>query len=148
MRNIIIIGLVSIFTLFVQILGETEWTEWSDWSACLHTCGEGMKYKSRRCNRFDGACFGKETAGENCKEEDCSSETERDDLYNLFNKLNQWSDWSACSQSCAEGMKTKSRKCNPFDRNCIGDETVSEKCKEEDCPVSAETERNNLSGFF
>jgi len=82
-----------------------------------------MKYKSRRCLPFDKHCFGKETVEEKCKEKDCTNEIE----------WNEWSDWSACSKTCGEGIKYRSRKCNQFGENCFDEETEGDGCKEEDC---------------
>ena len=54
----------------------------------------------------------------------------------------QWSDYgavSACSKTCGDGTKTKTRTCtNPAPQNggkdCVGDATHTENCKVKDCP--------------
>ena len=52
----------------------------------------------------------------------------------------QWSSaWSACSKTCGDGVRTKTRQCNnpaPLHGgiDCSGNSAETQACKEKDCP--------------
>ena len=44
-----------------------------------------------------------------------------------------WSDYNSCSETCGEGVKTRTRTC-PTGRFCSGDATETATCTEAECP--------------
>uniref|UniRef100_A0A914W054 THSD1 third Ig-like domain-containing protein n=1 Tax=Plectus sambesii TaxID=2011161 RepID=A0A914W054_9BILA len=56
------------------------WSEWTNWSACLTTCGEGFRRRSRLCNKptpqFDGQfCVGDSLQTQACAQAACPNAT-------------------------------------------------------------------------
>ncbi|XP_011066221.1 PREDICTED: spondin-1 isoform X5 [Acromyrmex echinatior] len=92
-------------------------TSWGEWSECSVTCGKGIKLKQRQFRNEAAANANK------CN----TSLTDRRTCYNTQNygkcnngrddgllesekcELTQWSPWSACSSSCSDGIKIRSR---------------------------------------
>ena len=52
----------------------------------------------------------------------------------------QWSNWTACSASCGEGMRQRSRECDASGAavnrvgSCIGPNVQKETCEDVPCP--------------
>jgi len=47
-----------------------------------------------------------------------------------------WSRWSSCSQSCGEGIATRTRSCSPSKGgSCLGTRRDTQRCVGRDCPV-------------
>ena len=53
-------------------------------------------------------------------------------------KWAEWSEWSCCSQTCAEGVRTRTRNENQIAQNggkpCLGKKVESESCHYGPCP--------------
>eukprot|EP00049_Salpingoeca_infusionum_P002180 m.54611 g.54611 ORF g.54611 m.54611 type:complete len:857 (-) comp11433_c0_seq3:2027-4597(-) len=95
-----------------------SWSDWSDYGACSTTCGYGQRTSTRVCQgcRTSSACSlgAREQRTLSCSEGDALS-------------WSTWSLWSACSESCGEGTKTKTRSClGCLPGSCnAGDEGIS-----------------------
>ena len=51
-----------------------EWSDWEDWSTCSLTCGNGTRYRTRRCDDPEPTNGGMECVGNNIQEEICNEE--------------------------------------------------------------------------
>ena len=53
----------------------TEWEDWGEWSQCSATCGPGIEFRARSCNKpFAGrneTCLGDATEAKVCNLVDC-----------------------------------------------------------------------------
>merc|ERR1712233_178035 len=79
-------------------IGTCQWSEWAQASSCSKTCGDGLAYYTRTCNRM-GQC-----PGEDRKQLSCSVA--------LCPGFQEWSTWSECSATCGAGRTERTRKCN------------------------------------
>ena len=50
----------------------------------------------------------------------------------FLDKWGTWSNWGACSQTCGEGTRARSRDCAGY--NCTGPSLDKEACFVQDCP--------------
>ena len=115
--------------------GNTEggWSEWSDWSECSRQCGGGRQHRTRTC---DGAGY---------RPSDCDGPTLMERACNLQPCKGVWScwtDWSACSVTCGQGTRSRSRICsieggdpsNELDvEGCVGPSEMKEYCNNPSC---------------
>ena len=107
--------------------------DWTGWSACSATCGDGTKTRSRSVSvdaQHGGrACEGALEASENCKDKECPIHCE----------LSDWTGWGACSTTCGEGTRSRSRSVNVEAKHdgqaCEDALDASEQCKDRECPV-------------
>ena len=60
-------------TLFFLVSG--EWSDWEDWGTCSNTCGNGTRYRTRRCDDPEPTNGGMECVGNNTQEEICNEGT-------------------------------------------------------------------------
>lgn len=105
-----------------------EWTEWET-GRCSVTCGEGSSWQMRYCTVGDceGTSFKFITCSKPpCKEGEAPS------------RWGDWGEWSACSTTCAAGVKSKTRQCFAEDGtlslNCVGDYRLTGKqTRYDDC---------------
>lgn len=116
---------------------EDTWLEWSSWSKCSHSCGDGLKIRTRQCNGttlFGHSCSGDGRETDLCKHMECSGKADV-----LVSEWLDWSSWSKCSSTCGPGIKARSRDCNGSASFCFGDVHESVLCVAENCedPVSA-----------
>ena len=86
-----------------------NYSEWSVFSACSHTCGDGIQFRTRNCDnplpRFGGL---------NCSTLGPSNETR---LCNtrpcpIHGNFSEWSEFSGCSETCGSGVKIRHRYCS------------------------------------
>ncbi|XP_033120035.1 properdin-like [Anneissia japonica] len=109
------------------------WSEWSDWSVCTRTCDEGIRLRTRICER--GECKGRINENEPCIiVQECP----------IDGNWAKWSAWTSCSKTCSEGIRSRTRRCDdpvPMygGQTCLqvgGDAIEEGKCVEvKNCPV-------------
>ncbi|KAL7305034.1 hypothetical protein TKK_0002818 [Trichogramma kaykai] len=96
--------------LAASVVEECETTDWSDWSECSATCGVAFRTRWRRLRRADhqNKCLRtKLTEKDRCVLPACPQDAseQQDDVC----KVSDWSKWSACSATCGNGVKSRSR---------------------------------------
>lgn len=103
------------------------YSEWTDFSDCSLTCGVGVAARERTCtnprpkgNGNDCDVLGSSTETKDCKKADCP----------IFS---QWGTWSPCTQPCAGGIRTRTRKCSYPGGGACSDQTVASVCNVEKC---------------
>merc|ERR1712002_409918 len=111
------------------------WSNWGKWGECSVTCGDGKQSRERQCNnpkpQHGGAnCKGDATGTQICNSGPCPIDGGRSD----------WSKWGACSATCGNGTKEKSRTCtNPKPqhggKDCQGENKATGACNNGPCPV-------------
>uniref|UniRef100_A0A4W4FL01 Adhesion G protein-coupled receptor B1b n=1 Tax=Electrophorus electricus TaxID=8005 RepID=A0A4W4FL01_ELEEL len=81
------------------------WDEWAPWSLCSSTCGRGYRDRVRVCkppNNGGEPCVGPSTQTKFCNIAVCP----------VDGSWNDWSAWTACSASCSNGTRQRTRECN------------------------------------
>nr|XP_039268100.1 A disintegrin and metalloproteinase with thrombospondin motifs adt-1-like [Styela clava] len=102
-----------------------EFTSWSDFTKCSVTCGGGTQKATRTCKNGrvgQEGCIGDTTKTRKCGEDEC------------IGNFGTWSVWTKCSETCGNGIRTRSRSCEGGTK-CIGKSQESEDCKVKECPV-------------
>uniref|UniRef100_A0A7M5TX24 Hemicentin-1 n=1 Tax=Clytia hemisphaerica TaxID=252671 RepID=A0A7M5TX24_9CNID len=112
-----------------------QWGPFTKYSECSASCGFGNQTRSRRCDNpapqhGGDNCLGDSIQSRACKVEECP----------VNGAFTQWSLFSACSKTCGEGVKSRTRSCtNPEPQHggdeCNGPVLDEQKCKVIDCPV-------------
>jgi len=113
-----------------------EVSEWSAWSACSTTCGVGSRSRSRNVSveakHGGAACEDALEGSEECKDQECPVHCE----------LSAWSNWTACSATCGDGTKTRSRSVTVDAKHggkaCDGALEATDLCKDKECPIHCE----------
>ncbi|KYN21402.1 PREDICTED: spondin-1 isoform X3 [Trachymyrmex cornetzi] len=90
---------------------------WGEWSECSVTCGKGTKLRQRHFRNEAAATANKcstpltdRRACYNTKNPYCVNNGRDDGLLESEKcELTEWSSWSACSSSCSDGIKIRSR---------------------------------------
>jgi len=89
-----------------------NWGEWSKWSKCSKECGRGEKHRERKClqDKPSETCLGysdRQTAinyqTKVCNIMPCDTEE--------YVEWRSWTSWAACSMTCGDGVKQRSRTC-------------------------------------
>ncbi|BFZ25593.1 hypothetical protein BsWGS_28632 [Bradybaena similaris] len=114
------------------------WSLWEGWGSCSVTCGRGQSTRRRRCSRPAPNFCGKQCAGEREESRVCEAGSEccEDATWG------SWSRWSACSSSCGDGRRTRTRACSnsPFPNcgraGCQGDTQQAEPCSDSGLSVN------------
>uniref|UniRef100_A0AAR2JE39 Adhesion G protein-coupled receptor B1b n=1 Tax=Pygocentrus nattereri TaxID=42514 RepID=A0AAR2JE39_PYGNA len=107
------------------------WDEWAPWSLCSSTCGRGYRDRVRVCkppNNGGEPCRGPSKQTKFCNIAVCP----------VDGSWNEWSGWSACSASCSNGTRQRTRECNGPSyggSECRGDWREINNCFLRDCPV-------------
>ncbi|CAF0913672.1 unnamed protein product [Adineta ricciae] len=111
------------------------WGSWSAVSACVGTCGNGTRVRTRTCTLPLGGglmCIGATRLEETCDlNRPCPIDGE----------WSTWSNYSACSVTCGTGVYTRVRECNNPTPNyggdqCIGSPIETAYCQSNvSCPV-------------
>ncbi|XP_057298019.1 SCO-spondin-like isoform X2 [Hydractinia symbiolongicarpus] len=114
-----------------------QWGSWSTYSTCSKTCGLGTALRKRGCTapvpqHGGDNCVGDAEEIKQCKLKECP----------VNGYYSPWSLFSACSETCGDGRKTRSRTCtNPAPqhggKDCarIGAAKETVHCKVIECPV-------------
>ncbi|KAL4238338.1 hypothetical protein ACF0H5_003048 [Mactra antiquata] len=110
-----------------------DFSNWNDWTDCSQTCDEGIQTRTRTCTepspQYGGAdCLGDTTEDQTCLVAYCPS-------------FSTWSEWGDCSQSCNEGIRSRTRTCTePIPQyggaDCVGDTMEEQICLDSNCPVN------------
>lgn len=74
------------------------------WSACTTSCGSGFRTRSRECS--NGLPGSEGCEGLAIESTDCL------DLNRECPHWLLWTEWSACSRTCSDGIRTRSRRCS------------------------------------
>ncbi|WAR27191.1 ADT1-like protein [Mya arenaria] len=112
-------------------------SEWGTWSACSVTCGDGMESRDRSCvYPIPLAPHGKPCEGETNNTRACLNVTQ----CTVDGVWSEWSTYGACSVTCGNGDKIRTRTCDftpghPQGHNCVGNSTQSIGCTMRSCPV-------------
>lgn len=111
------------------------WSVWSSWGSCSVTCGIGLQRRDRTCsnpypNKYGDNCYGDARDEQICILAGCS-----DGVWGT------WTLWTACSRSCGDGIKSRSRACNnPLPslngKFCDGEPHEVESCNVKSCSVT------------
>ncbi|KAF6029673.1 hypothetical protein EB796_012004 [Bugula neritina] len=112
------------------------WGPWTSYSDCSEPCGGGTKTRTRTCNkpipRSNGLdCEGNSVDAQPCNVDPCA----------VDGGWTPWQDWSACSGTCGNGMKSRTRECSdPAPAHggapCVGNSTKEIACSHSTpCPV-------------
>ncbi|KAK7100531.1 A disintegrin and metalloproteinase with thrombospondin motifs adt-1-like [Littorina saxatilis] len=115
------------------------WTGWGTWSDCSTTCGKGIRSRQRTClnsnYNSDNKKGEKSCSGDDAEKEECSSSA--CPVYTW----ETWGTWTACSATCGEGQRSRSRRCVDSESGgqgraqCKGDENETARCNMERCAV-------------
>ncbi|KAK7501165.1 hypothetical protein BaRGS_00007650, partial [Batillaria attramentaria] len=118
-------------------LAAFHWATWGDWSACNVSCGGGQMSRSRQCvDNAGGIVESTQCPGDKAETQDCNTDACTDYAWET------WGEWSACSTTCGEGQKSRSRRCvdtvsGNLASECQGDTTETRTCDEGACAVPA-----------
>lgn len=91
--------------------GSSHWLDWSPWSVCSETCGSNAhKIRVRKCSN-------PANSGSSCGS-DYKEVIACNALCPVDGSWSVWSLWSACSVSCGNGIRSRTRFCtNPAPAN-------------------------------
>jgi len=112
--------------------------QWNQWSTCDKTCGNGNRFRSRKCNSPEPA-----HGGLTCNQQGIGGEIEHENCNTQFCPVDggfgQWAHWSSCTKSCGTGGRERERKCdNPTPQHggkqCFGNFKENEDCNTNPCP--------------
>uniref|UniRef100_H3DJM8 Adhesion G protein-coupled receptor B1 n=1 Tax=Tetraodon nigroviridis TaxID=99883 RepID=H3DJM8_TETNG len=107
------------------------WDEWTPWSLCSSTCGRGYRDRTRTCKM-------PKNGGEPCRGPSRQTKFCNIAVCPVDGSWNEWSTWSACSASCSNGTKQRTRECNGPSyggSECHGSWKETVNCFLKDCPV-------------
>ncbi|XP_029701393.1 adhesion G protein-coupled receptor B1-like isoform X1 [Takifugu rubripes] len=107
------------------------WDEWTPWSLCSSTCGRGYRDRTRTCKM-------PKNGGEPCRGPTRQTKFCNIAVCPVDGNWNEWSTWSACSASCSNGTRQRTRECNGPSyggSECHGSWKETANCFLKDCPV-------------
>ena len=126
-----------------------NYTEWTEFTSCSITCGGGKRTRSRTClnprPQYGGlncSSLGPAQEGEDCNTHACP----------IDGGYSEWSTFGACSATCGNGLKRRTRLCNSplpqyggMDCSIIGPAQETRVCFIKLCPVDGNY--SNWSSF-
>ncbi|XP_062523722.1 coadhesin-like [Corticium candelabrum] len=112
-----------------------HWSKYTSWSNCEMTCGDGQRFRKRKCNNPPPSCDGRNCSGFSMDAEACSPNN-----CPVDGGWTWWSSWSSCSSTCKGGTQSRTRQCtNPPPRfqgvSCQGVNVDTQTCAKVKCPV-------------
>ena len=116
-----------------------NYSTWSAFSSCSISCGHGYRFRNRTCTNP-----APKHGGRNCSVYGFDIEVEACHLQKcpVHGGFSEWSNFSACSQSCGNSSKTRTRICNnptPSNggRDCktLGPSLDTVPCQTPPCPI-------------
>ena len=113
------------FEMFFFFLVDGHWSAWTEYGECTVSCGEGYKYRSRKCD-------GKKYGGKDCKGDYKEATHCKSHIYcPVDGHWSDWGQWSTCSKSCGKGSQTRSRTCYEpkyGGKRCVGSPKDTQVC--------------------
>ena len=106
-------------SITVKPMIDPKLSEWSSWSSCTVTCHTskedfGKKTRTRTCTEGINSSKNCSTLLGNGMEMDiCAGDEQFDRRCPIDCKWRQWTSWTACSATCGEGKKTRTRSTIP-----------------------------------
>ncbi|KAF8386635.1 adt-1 [Pristionchus pacificus] len=129
-----------------------EWGSWGSWTECADCSPFATRSRSRTCSAifpvFDSTsivCPGPsaevESCSDTCLSDGSGGSRNADVVQNRIHGLTTaveykwaaWTEWTPCSVSCAEGRRSRSRKCAKGDCPSEGSSSI-EQCSQPACP--------------
>ena len=116
-----------------------NYSAWSAFSPCSTSCGHGYRSRNRTCTSPIP-----KHGGRNCSELGPDREIEACHLKTcpIHGGFSEWSNFSACSQTCGNSTKTRTRTCNNptpshGGRHCeaLGPKSDTVSCQTPPCPI-------------
>eukprot|EP00058_Branchiostoma_floridae_P028482 XP_002613973.1 hypothetical protein BRAFLDRAFT_67461 [Branchiostoma floridae] len=106
-----------------------KWSVWSSWSTCNVSCGVGYQTRNRSCDNPEPQYGGANCTGISEDEKACDFLTPCP----VDGGWSPWTSWSNCSETCGNGSRNRSRRCDlPLPQhggaNCTGDAKQSQAC--------------------
>ncbi|XP_060586448.1 uncharacterized protein LOC132742139, partial [Ruditapes philippinarum] len=136
------LGCIDNQHIFFKVHG--GWTKWSNWNACSATCGVGIERRHRNCSnpipdRNGLQCFGDTLDDRICLLRPCAN-----------GGWTNWGQWSACSVTCGDGLKSRSRSCtnpspSPLGKYCDGDSSEVVSCRKSSCSPNIVFKAKNVT---
>lgn len=115
------------------------YTEWTKFSNCTKPCGNGTRFRTRKCTNPPPQHGGKECFILGAETETVSCNTHFCPIHGGYT---QWSSYSECSKTCDGGERVRLRHCtNPApqhggkDCSSLGAPKEKQVCGERPCPI-------------
>ncbi|KAH3719495.1 coadhesin-like isoform X2 [Dreissena polymorpha] len=109
-----------------------HWGPWSPFTSCSHSCGTGMKIRSRTCSYPIPSAPGAPCPGDSYDRQACNVQS-----CIIDGQWSTWTDWSRCSVTCGLGTISRDRTCTAPAPSNGGQDCSGEKTQRHDCADGA-----------
>ena len=113
------------------------YSDWLAWGNCSHQCGNGTRFRIRRCDNPAPGIFGSRCShlGSDRETSPCSSS-----VCPVDGQFGPWNLFSVCDKTCGGGVQKRVRLCNnpapaSGGKPCEGITEETHSCKINPCPV-------------